>query len=42
MPENFVLNTDATNKANNSDLSAYNASFSQDGTVVKLTLPQLS
>lgn len=23
MPENFVLNTDATNKANNSDLSAY-------------------
>ena len=42
MPENFVLNTDATNKANNSGLSAYNASFSQDGTVVKLTLPQLS
>lgn len=42
MPDNFVLNTDATNSANNSLISNYNASIVQEGKNIKVSLPQLS
>lgn len=42
MPDNFVLNTDQTNAANNDILNKYHAVFSQDGKNVTLVLPQLT